>query len=462
MQNDIRYIYDEMCDKCKVTFKKIILAIRNDRTKDVNNLALFFCEVNPNTEIQDDHGVMPIALINCVNNKYAFFWKTNLLDHKGNPKIPIIDHTVELSQETINKIPLRSRPSTTSLPSENPVVPNEEPVNAPAPVASSFIPFEQQNNIPNNGLEYNETEQSFSAEIETPNDDNGNDNKDRNNLIVATEPAGGETVALVKQMQKNQMMTMRKMVHVINQKFQWKIWTLIIVLVLSLTGFGIGAWQLYRHFSNGATSTGDGNIGNRVNITLLGGDLSRQVITIEDRNSPGDLYSALLTLEVGSKNDGKLEPQLLEAIKDPNTTISFNSDRFQEDWEAYAATIVINADKASGFYGITNIAVQAKSKRIDINRLSKNLRGTEIAINSNNSREILRAVLANATITGQLSAAQNKLLKDAQDLANRLLLRIDGSVSKGGPATDIDLIVTSNGSKDYKNTAIFNLTVKWS
>ncbi|KAF0851434.1 hypothetical protein MSROBK_008610 [Spiroplasma poulsonii] len=105
------------------------------------------------------------------------------------------------------------------------------------------------------------------------------------------------------------MMTMRKMVHVINQKFQWKIWTLIIVLVLSLTGFGIGAWQLYRHFSNGATSTGDGNIGNRVNITLLGGDLSRQVITIEDRNSPGDLYSALLTLEVGSKNDGKLEPQ---------------------------------------------------------------------------------------------------------------------------------------------------------
>ncbi|KAF0851435.1 MAG: hypothetical protein EIB84_01210 [Spiroplasma poulsonii] len=106
--------------------------------------------------------------------------------------------------------------------------------------------------------------------------------------------------------------------------------------------------------------------------------------------------------------------------------------------------------------------MQAKSKRIDINRLSKNLRGTEIAINSDNSREILRAVLANATITGQLSAAQNKLLKDAQDLANRLLLRIDGSVSKGGPATDIDLIVTSNGSKDYKNTAIFNLTVKWS
>ncbi|KAF0851433.1 MAG: hypothetical protein EIB84_01200 [Spiroplasma poulsonii] len=55
--------------------KKIILAIRNDRTKYVNNLALFFCEVNPNTEIQDDHGVMPIALINCVNNKYAFFEK---------------------------------------------------------------------------------------------------------------------------------------------------------------------------------------------------------------------------------------------------------------------------------------------------------------------------------------------------------------------------------------------------
>ncbi|AOX43942.1 hypothetical protein S100390_v1c06050 [Spiroplasma sp. NBRC 100390] len=457
MQNDIRYIYDEMCDRCKISFKKIILAIRNDRTKDVNNLALFFCEVNPNTESQDDHGVMPIALINCTNNKYAFFWKTNLLDHNGNPKIPIIDHTVELSQETINKIPLRRRPSTTSLPDDKPTGAKEEPVNVSAPIAPPFIPLEQQNNGSDNV-----SEQSFSAEIEASNEDNENNNeKDRNDLVVAAEPAGGETVSLVKQMQKNQMMTMRKMVQVINHKFQWKIWTLIVVLVLSLTGFGIGGWQLYRHLNNERTTGGGGNIGDRVNITLLGGDLSRQVITIDNRNNFGDLYNALLSLEVGSKNDGKLEPQLLEAIKDPNTVITFNSDRFQEDQTAYAATIIINADKASKFYGITNIAVQAKSKRIDINRLSKNLTGTEVTITSDNSREILRAVLGNATITGQLSAAQKKLLEDARDLKNRLLLRIDGSVSQGGPATNIDLIVTSNGSDLYKNTAIFNLTVKW-
>ncbi|WHQ36479.1 hypothetical protein [Spiroplasma sp. SV19] len=446
MQNHIRYIYDEMCDKCKITFKKIILAIRNDRTKDVNNLALFLCEINPNLKSQDDHGVMPIAIINCTTNKYAFFWKTNLLDHKGSPKVPIIKHTIELSQETINKILLRRRPSTTNLPGDNSSVTNEEPVDGATLVASPFVPLEQQNNVP---------EQSFSAEIETTND--ANNDKESNGLVVAAEPADGETVALVKQMQKNQLMTMRKMVEVINRKFQWKIWTLIAILVISLTGFGIGGWQLYRYINNGGTNNG-GDI-SRTDITLLGGDLSQQVITIDDKDNSGELYNALLTLEVGSKKDGKLEPKLLEAIKDPNTVITFSSPNFQENQEAYAATITINAKKAARFTGTTNIALQAKSKRIDINKLSQDLRGTEVTITSDNSRKILEAVLANGAIT--LNAKQRKLLEDAKDPNNRLALWINGSVSPGGTPTAVDLVVISSGSNLYKYIATFNLTVKW-
>ncbi|WP_425379464.1 hypothetical protein [Spiroplasma endosymbiont of Stenodema calcarata] len=463
MQNNIRYIYDEMCDACKKTFKKIILAIRNDRTKDVNNLALFFCEINPTSSIEDDRGVMPIALINCVDNKYAFFWKTNLLDRKGSPKIPIIGHTIELSQETIDKIPSRRRPSTTILPGERASFANEKPVSVSLPVSASnestvsspLVPFIK----PDNKLE-----ESLSTENETipPTSDNSND-KERNDIVVVTKPVVGETTTLVNQMQqKNQVVALKKKAQVVNQKVQWKIWSLIVVLAIALTGFGIGGWQLYRYLNKGGTNDNGGEVVPRTNITLLGGDLSRQVITIENKNDNADLHRALLTLEVGSKNKGKLEPQLLEAIKDPHTIITFNSDRFKEDQTAYAATIIINADKATNFYGITNIAVQAKSKRIDINQLSKDLRGTEVAINNNSASEILRAVLANNTITNQLSANQKRVLNDAKNLANHLTSRVEATVKQGDPATNVDLIIISNGSDLYKNIATFNLNVKWS
>ncbi|WP_186823351.1 hypothetical protein [Spiroplasma phoeniceum] len=255
---------------------------------------------------------------------------------------------------------------------------------------------------------------------------------------------------------------MRKILHTINQKMQLKIWSLIFILVISLVGFGIGGWQLWQHFANTANNENSGGgVSERTNITLLGGDLSKQVIEIEDSNNWMDLYGALLTLEIGSKNDGKLEPQLLEAIKDPATTLTFSSERFHEDKTAYAVTIIINADKATNFYGITNIAIQAKSKRINIINLGTNLANTSIDISSDIPKDILSAMIANSEISNKLSTKSLALLQTAQKDEN-LFLRIDGSVNKTpGATSDVQLVILADKSNLYKGTASFSLKVKW-
>lgn len=456
MQNDMRAIYDEMCDTCKKTFKKIILAIRNDRTKDVNNLLLFVCKINPTFTLKDDAGIMPIALINCKDNKYTFFWKTNFLDVSGNPKVPVVNQTIQLSKETIDKIPThrRSLPIKPKPPIEKVLVVQEKKVETLKPIPEATTKLELE----------------AASKIEMPNNDKNKDDNDikekpidlPTELVISSPSIEGEAIALAKKMEPDSMTSMRKILHTINRKMQLKIWSLIVILVISLVGFGIGGWQLWQHFANTANNENSGGgVSERTNITLLGGDLSKQVIEIEDSNNWMDLYGALLTLEIGSKNDGKLEPQLLEAIKDPATTLTFSSERFHEDKTAYAATIIINADKATNFYGITNIAIQAKSKRINIINLGTNLANTPVDISSDIPKDILSAMIANSEISNKLSPESLALLQTAQKDEN-LFLRIDGSVNKTpGATSDVQLVILADKSNLYKGTASFSLKVKW-
>ncbi|KAI93180.1 hypothetical protein [Spiroplasma melliferum] len=454
MQNDMRAIYEEMCDTCKKTFKKIILAIRNDRTKDVNNLLLFVCEINPISTLKDDAGIMPIALINCKDNKYTFFWKTNFLDASGNPKVPVVNQTIQLSQETIDKIPTHHRSLPVNKPIERvPVVQQKEnEVLESVHESTSKLEFDLPSK---NEIEVNDESKDNNDTKEKP--------IDLPSELVATSPLiEDETIALTQKMEQNSMTSMRKVLHTINRKMQWKIWSLVVILVMSIVGFGIGGWQLYRYFSNTVhDESGGGGVSERTNITLLGGDLGKQVIEIEDANNWLDLYSALLTLEVGSKNEGKLEPQLLEAIKDPGTTLTFSSENFHEDKIAYAATIIINADKATNFYGITNIAIQAKSKRINIINLGTNLTDNSVDIKSDIPNDILEAVLANSAIQGKLSPNQLALL-EAVNTDRNLILRINDTVNKTpGETSNIQLVILADKSSLYKGTTQFSLKVKW-
>ncbi|WP_338988617.1 hypothetical protein [Spiroplasma endosymbiont of Seladonia tumulorum] len=87
--------------------------------------------------------------------------------------------------------------------------------------------------------------------------------------------------------------------------------------------------------------------------------------------------------------------------------------------------------RATNFYGITNIAIQAKSKRINIINLGTNLAYTPADISSDIPKDILSAIIANSEISNKLSPESLALLQTAQKDENLFLLGINFSISGG-------------------------------
>ncbi|AGM25749.1 hypothetical protein SSYRP_v1c01530 [Spiroplasma syrphidicola EA-1] len=104
MENKAQNFYSGMCSNCQQKFKKIINLARKNSTKTLAELEVFFCRVDKSRNINEDNGVIPLAFIFCKNDSYAFFWKDSLYNGDGSPKISLIDNTIILSQDTIEKI----------------------------------------------------------------------------------------------------------------------------------------------------------------------------------------------------------------------------------------------------------------------------------------------------------------------------------------------------------------------
>ncbi|RUO86781.1 hypothetical protein D9R21_00980 [Spiroplasma endosymbiont of Megaselia nigra] len=137
-------------------------------------------------------GIMPIALINCKDNKYIFFWKTNFLDVSGNPKVPVVNQTIQLSKETIDKIPThrRSLPIKSKPPIEKVPVVQEKKVETLKPIPEATTKLELE----------------AASKIEIPNNDKNKDDNDikekpidlPTELVIPSPSIEGETIALAK------------------------------------------------------------------------------------------------------------------------------------------------------------------------------------------------------------------------------------------------------------------------
>ncbi|AGM26333.1 hypothetical protein SSYRP_v1c07430 [Spiroplasma syrphidicola EA-1] len=104
MNNKIQLIYNKMCYDCQFKFRNIISYVKNNREKNLNDLDLFKCKVDKTRDVLDDKNILPLALIFCRQDSYVFIWKDSIYNGDGTTKIPVINNTILLSQQTIHKI----------------------------------------------------------------------------------------------------------------------------------------------------------------------------------------------------------------------------------------------------------------------------------------------------------------------------------------------------------------------
>ncbi|AGM26225.1 hypothetical protein SSYRP_v1c06350 [Spiroplasma syrphidicola EA-1] len=104
MENKEKIFYDSMCNNCQEKFKKVITAAKKNPIKDLKDLKLFACYVDKERSIDNDNGLVPLAFIFCKKDSYVFFWKEDLYNGDGSPKIKIANDKLILSQTTIDRI----------------------------------------------------------------------------------------------------------------------------------------------------------------------------------------------------------------------------------------------------------------------------------------------------------------------------------------------------------------------
>ncbi|AGM25185.1 hypothetical protein [Spiroplasma chrysopicola] len=104
MENKEKIFYDSMCNNCQEKFKKVIIAAKKNPLKDLKDLELLGCDVDKNGSLTNDNGLVPLAFIFCKNDSYVFFWKEDLYNGDGSPKIKISNNRIKLSQATIEQI----------------------------------------------------------------------------------------------------------------------------------------------------------------------------------------------------------------------------------------------------------------------------------------------------------------------------------------------------------------------
>ncbi|AGM26151.1 hypothetical protein SSYRP_v1c05610 [Spiroplasma syrphidicola EA-1] len=108
MKNKMQVFYDNMCTSCQQKFKKVVSAVKKNILKDLDDLELFKCNIDKNHDIDEDNGVIPVAFIFCKHDSYAFFWKEDLYNGDGSPKLNMVNNVITLSQATIERIKEKS------------------------------------------------------------------------------------------------------------------------------------------------------------------------------------------------------------------------------------------------------------------------------------------------------------------------------------------------------------------
>ncbi|AGM26108.1 hypothetical protein SSYRP_v1c05180 [Spiroplasma syrphidicola EA-1] len=101
MKNKLDILYNRMCPACQKKFNDIINNIKHNSSKNIQNLDIFNCRIDPNRSIREDQGIRPVGIIRCPYDSYVFIWKDNLYDNFGLSKLPVINNTITLSRETI-------------------------------------------------------------------------------------------------------------------------------------------------------------------------------------------------------------------------------------------------------------------------------------------------------------------------------------------------------------------------
>ncbi|AGM25293.1 hypothetical protein [Spiroplasma chrysopicola] len=104
MKNKIELIYNKMCYDCQFKFRNVIEYVKDNPEKNLNDLDLFKCKVDKTRDVLDDKNILPLALIFCRQDSYVFIWKDSIYNGDGTTKIPVINNTILLSQQTIHKI----------------------------------------------------------------------------------------------------------------------------------------------------------------------------------------------------------------------------------------------------------------------------------------------------------------------------------------------------------------------
>ncbi|AHF57706.1 hypothetical protein [Spiroplasma eriocheiris] len=376
---------NQLCKNCQSNLQELFQKIKQKKPMLLKQLQFLNVHIEEDNSGQSDYEIKPFVIFHCEKKYFGLFYKKNLFNN-SQLKPNIKNHTVYLSLATIkqsaNLNTIKEQIATSNLP---------------------LVTARQQPLTTRPQTDLVEHRQRVVGEVVDPplNARNFDPNAE------ARQAAG-----LIYVMRN------------INRKLV----LLFLIIILILTGIGVGGWQLFNYLNKPHTTSVV-----KTDITNDGGTYSQYQAIIDDTTN-SQLKTAVQQISV-------LSPDLLSAIADSATVLSTH-DVLQYDHQPHLMTIDINADNAKMFKGHTKVTMNIEAKKFDISFLSGDFTNTTPPkITTLNQISIIKVLEGISNLNQDLLTA----LQDPQIKIEN----ISGQIPEDGEKHLVTFTINANDTTNY-------------